>query len=672
MKNNPSWIRAKIFNKYRKYALAALILLAASLIVLNFENIVESQEQKEADKQIETLQLENFKQAETEITTIGQIKPYREVKLSSKISAEAINLNARLGDRVSAGNLLIELEHEGLDAQVQQAQARVKQARGNLAQKVVGATTDEIQQAAARVEQARSSVQQAQSQLEKTRVVSENRVETARIKLQQASSTDSNKNVSNLNQLRNATESGVNTAQAEVSNALQTFSVVTDIQYEYFNNNSQQSLRLAEKKRSALSDFVGAEDAGRWRFEFIADKKDGIRGEIDRLAEQKSYDPDNVIQTLNDLSLVLQSIKTLLNETLVALNSVNNPDPQLKQELNQAIATVNQSVVNISSARQKIKQAKIQLNSSDESTNLSYEEAYNNFLSTQEETDKDITSAEAALRTKQAALREAQNAYDQLVSSPRAVDIQPLRAALSEVRANLRSVIDQRSNAFLRAPISGRISKVNIEEGEVANPNSTLLNIVNTSRLEAEAHLSPDQLKTISLNEEVQLENGGIARITRISPAVDNNTGKIEVELVVEADTADYTPGEYIELTIETTESTQEDSGYLLPFSAVNIQPEQNFIYYINQAGKVAKQQVKLDRVIGERVLIKNLGEITEIINNTDQAQDLIGQQVKTNQKDETDQEQKSNQQLNYLNIFNFPKLTSSTEETPAIPKRTH
>ncbi|MGQ0548420.1 MAG: HlyD family secretion protein [Armatimonadota bacterium] len=100
-----------------------------------------------------------------------------QVDIAPKVAGRVVRLNVRDGDRVTPGQVIAELDHDELDAQVAQARAGVAVAQSRLAQAEVALS---VQQA-----QATASVQQARAAVDASRTRVPQASETA--ELQQAS-----------------------------------------------------------------------------------------------------------------------------------------------------------------------------------------------------------------------------------------------------------------------------------------------------------------------------------------------------------------------------------------------------------------------------------------------------------------------------------------------------
>lgn len=93
----------------------------------------------------------------------GNVQARSSVNLVPKISARLEKLHADVGDEVAAGQVIAELDHAQLDAQVQQAEAAVTAAQAKLDQTQASAKQEDIDAARAVVDQARARLEQAKA-----------------------------------------------------------------------------------------------------------------------------------------------------------------------------------------------------------------------------------------------------------------------------------------------------------------------------------------------------------------------------------------------------------------------------------------------------------------------------------------------------------------------------
>ncbi|MGD8597453.1 MAG: HlyD family efflux transporter periplasmic adaptor subunit [Anaerolineae bacterium] len=100
------------------------------------------------------------------VTASGEIVPAQEVQLSFALAGQVRSVGIEPDDVVQAGDVLVVLVTDGLEAQVAQAKAAVNAARANLARLTAGARPEEIASAEDGVALAQVQIAQAEAALE--------------------------------------------------------------------------------------------------------------------------------------------------------------------------------------------------------------------------------------------------------------------------------------------------------------------------------------------------------------------------------------------------------------------------------------------------------------------------------------------------------------------------
>lgn len=104
---------------------AGLLLLAAAVAACS------EGEANQSSFELETSQVER-RTIESTVEATGTIEPLRVVEVKSQASGEILEMPVELGDRVSQGDLLLEINPRDEENQLQQARADLKQARARL------------------------------------------------------------------------------------------------------------------------------------------------------------------------------------------------------------------------------------------------------------------------------------------------------------------------------------------------------------------------------------------------------------------------------------------------------------------------------------------------------------------------------------------------------------
>ena len=100
------------------------------------------------------------------ITASGTIESV-DVTVSSKLSGQIRKINIEEGDKVKSGGLLLELDHDLLDIQLRQAEARVQQAEAQLRLLQSGARKEDIEVTEQSLKQAKINLEQAKQDKER-------------------------------------------------------------------------------------------------------------------------------------------------------------------------------------------------------------------------------------------------------------------------------------------------------------------------------------------------------------------------------------------------------------------------------------------------------------------------------------------------------------------------
>lgn len=94
------------------------------------------------------------------IASSGIVQPMQRVNLSPKNAGRIAELLVEQGDRVKAGQIIAGMESRDIEAQIEQAKARLNSAKARLLKAEAGTRPEEIDQAKARLDRAKANLQQ--------------------------------------------------------------------------------------------------------------------------------------------------------------------------------------------------------------------------------------------------------------------------------------------------------------------------------------------------------------------------------------------------------------------------------------------------------------------------------------------------------------------------------
>ncbi|NMB47102.1 MAG: efflux RND transporter periplasmic adaptor subunit [Firmicutes bacterium] len=145
-----------------------IILVTAGVLVTKREPAVEQaglqvtqEAPQEVRRQAVSVASATYSTMQERLALHGIISPWAEVNIVPKVPGRVAKVLVEVGDQVSAGDVLVELEAEELALQVKQAEAALAGATAALARMQAGARAEEVAQAEAALEQARAGYENA-------------------------------------------------------------------------------------------------------------------------------------------------------------------------------------------------------------------------------------------------------------------------------------------------------------------------------------------------------------------------------------------------------------------------------------------------------------------------------------------------------------------------------
>lgn len=303
--------------------------------------------------------------------------------------------------------------------------------------------------------------------------------------------------------------------------------------------------------------------------------------------------------------------------------------------LNEAEAALQQAVA--SKAREV---ARANVNLSDSQLDLAQQEEarvsrlYKQKVATEAEMDQVSAtrkSREAELESAKANLEQAMAVYDTSILSA--------RAKVASARIAVRNAALDLSYCRMEAPIDGRISRVNVDIGNLVGDGeaSVLATIVRMDPIYAYATISEsDVLRTPSMihlsgptkdgkpREPVAVELGLASQegfpyagqINYSDPSLDSGTGTLRTRGVFDNADRSLLPGMFVRMRVPVTQRTD---AMLVPERALGTDQSGQYVLVVNAEGKVEYRPVKIGvsieglRVIegpvaiGDKVIVEGL-----------------------------------------------------------------
>jgi membrane fusion protein (multidrug efflux system) len=176
---------------------------------------------------------------------------------------------------------------------------------------------------------------------------------------------------------------------------------------------------------------------------------------------------------------------------------------------------------------------------------------------------------------------------------------------VEQAEANVLNIKAQLAKTIIRAPINGIISTISPSVGEFVSSGQTIANVVNKKGLQVKAYINSADAKKIKVGNKVIVEGIINAVISRIAPAIDPKTQKVEVLIaLVSSEDKDVVVGQYVNISI-LQENEITDGSYFLPLQSIKVTPIGAYVYTIND-NKIEERIVTIGSVLGDRIEVSH------------------------------------------------------------------
>ncbi len=549
--------------------------------------------------EVEMISLADYQNGQTTVSAFGYSESMEQVDLRSQIAGTLKSVNVKIGDQVVKGQLLAEIEHDTLDAQLDQAKATLDRLRNGLDVKMAGATDEQIDVSKKQLDSAGVSLERAEKGLADVTKLTEENLKAANYSLEKAekSLADTVKlTEENMQSRYDHALSSLDDANIKIFNA---YTSINSIRNSNFNNSDQQGLRV---KRV---------------LEKVEAIKDDSRDVATKLSSKDYSAVDNAIEkTINNLEKILgyltdmrdacdegsyrnsvpDTVRASIDSQKSIISSTKNSMVSMKSEIS-ILKTQNET--SVSNARNAVTSIKNEIS----------------VLKTQNENS--INTAKAAVDAAKAGVAVQEAGLSSVTAAPRDIDLQGIHASIKEAEAAYRLISLNREKAFIKAPFSGTVSAVSVKDNNLVSSGQNVVSLVNKNGLQAKVYVSEKEKELIEEGAIVNFEEGIEGVVSNISPSINDTTKKIEVIVAITSDNPALVIGEHVEAKIVAKKDLTKSDKFLIPLKAITFDMEQPQAYTLD--GDVIKViDVKLGKVVNESIeVMEGLSIDDKIVSST-------------------------------------------------------
>jgi RND family efflux transporter MFP subunit len=235
------------------------------------------------------------------------------------------------------------------------------------------------------------------------------------------------------------------------------------------------------------------------------------------------------------------------------------------------------------------------------STNTTSASAISGYIATANADRSAAVGALASLAQAESSIQTAQTGAE-LGTGTSAAALAQAEAGLAAARAALEKTI-------VRAPISGSINSLSLKVGDYLAPGTIAVVIANNGALEITSYVTATDAQEITAGTTVQVEiQGGSvgATVTRIAPAIDPQTKKIEVRIGITKNADLLLNGQSVTVSIPRIQKNTAAARITLPLSALKVGADSISVFTADENKKLVAHPVTLGQLLGDRVVIES------------------------------------------------------------------
>ncbi|MCY6370993.1 efflux RND transporter periplasmic adaptor subunit [Clostridium ganghwense] len=224
--------------------------------------------------------------------------------------------------------------------------------------------------------------------------------------------------------------------------------------------------------------------------------------------------------------------------------------------------------------------------------------------------DNSIEIFKAQLNQAEAGYNQAKKSFEQTMASSQNsnVGVKQAQAGYSQAQVGYNQAVQALNDMTVTSPISGMVSSITIEKGEMASNAQPAMTIVNMDKVYVEVSVTENLVNKLKKGSEVDVDIASIGakevkgKIYTISPAADSRTNLYAVK--IEMDNKDHRikPGMFGKVYFK----TDFINNVIVVKSEAILVEEGKTIIYVVKDGKAHKKEVEVGMDNGKYTEIKS------------------------------------------------------------------
>ncbi|MCW1892105.1 MAG: efflux RND transporter periplasmic adaptor subunit [Candidatus Uhrbacteria bacterium] len=422
------------------------------------------------------------------VEVTGEMKPAQRIELSFEVSGKLARVEKKVGDSVKPGDVIAQLGDDDLIFTLRRAESAVAVAEANLRLREAGETTQSIRVSEADVQKAQAAYDKSLVDLENAKISTANAIKSAELAVKTAENNLANTGTTNEQAITNAVTNlrlGLLATLGPLQTALTDGDAIVGVDDTATNSSYKRLLGLTDTQSMATAEIS---------YRSAKTLKATADVAVKALNDQSTQ--ESILKASGDVKAALLSMQTFLTDVQKVLSASIAGAALTETQLNTKKATIDGDRTVISTQKtsvetfvQGVENAKLGRNSSSDQLESAYDTAVLNLDTARSEAETQIKNANSAIAISKASLESAQAALDLKKSGPRSIDLEPLRAALTDARTAYEQAVSNLKKAQVIAPVEGVVSEIVPELGEQVAAGASVIKMVGLAQYDIEVLL---------------------------------------------------------------------------------------------------------------------------------------------------------------------------------------
>lgn len=178
-------------------------------------------------------------------------------------------------------------------------------------------------------------------------------------------------------------------------------------------------------------------------------------------------------------------------------------------------------------------------------------------------------------------------------------------AALKQAQAGLRLAQVNLAKTIIRSPIAGTLNSFSLERGDFVTNFQEVAVVSNNGALEIRAYITEDDAREIEVGAKTAIDSKIEGIVTRVAPALDPLTKKIEVRIGIKGDAKTLVNGESVRVDIVRTAHIDAATSVItIPISALKITADGPVVFTVEE-GTLVSHAIVEGALLGDRIEIR-------------------------------------------------------------------